>query len=301
MSPSLGAVSRTQFTRDSSAVGRPGSVLQERAATLCALKAGVQRELLLDPARTRLAARSRFYLNHGAGGRHGFGRSELSFLAWQLRRGTFGGDARPVSSWWSGVNADLSFHSELAAAIRREGLEAHPDVPVEVVPWLRYLAKPAAQTWYRAHNASVVRSYLARALEAQQESATERRFLGQVLVRLLCVQAVIEHEAACSPLARLLDPRGGFVAAVVRFPLLYPRSYPASSRSVGGRARQVVAHAEQAIWRPGLGALFRAAASWLELPHMTAMVADGRLLYPDGEPPRAAAPAVQLALGEVPA
>jgi len=295
----MAARSSAQVTRHSGVMGLAGTIVPPRAVTLRALREGVQRELRFDPARTRMDARCRFYLSHGAGSRHGFGRSELSFLAWQLRRGTFGGDARPLSRWWSGVNTDLAVHSELAAAVRREGLESHPDVPAEVLPWLRYLSKPSALTWYRAHNASVVRSYLARAAEAQQECAAEQRFLGQVLVRLLCVQAVIEHETICSPLARVLDPRGGFVAAVVRFPLLYPGSYPVDPRSVCERTRRVLALAEQALWRPGLGALFRAAALWLELPEMTALVANGRLLYPNSEPTPAAAALAPLTFGEV--
>jgi hypothetical protein len=228
-----------------------------------------------------LEGRRLFYLRHGgACGEHGYGQAELAFIGWLLRRGSLGGPGRPRSLWWSGVNFDLTFYSELAAAIVEHRLTDRADLPVAVRPWLAYLAHPSALTWYRAHNDSIVRSYLARAHQARNEALLEQRFMGRVLIRVLCVQAIHEPGFQLPVLARYADPRSNLVGRVLGLRLLYPEPYPIAPWSFDGAAQSAVHVVETLLWRVGLDALFRAAANWLALPALSSLVQSGQLQYP---------------------
>ncbi len=232
-----------------------------------------------------LEGRRRFYLRHGGAcgpsvSTAGYGQSELAFTGWLLRRGSLGGPGRPRSLWWSGVNFDLAFYSHLAAAIVEHRLTDRADLPQAVRPWLAYLAHPSALTWYRAHNDSIVRSYLARAHEARSEPLLEQRFMGRVLIRVLCVQAIHELGDRLPVLARYADPRSNLVERVLGLRWLYPEPYPIAPWSFAGAAQSAVHVVETLLWRLGLNALFRAAAKWLALPALSSLVQSGQLLYP---------------------
>jgi hypothetical protein len=153
-----------------------------------------------------------------------------------------------------------------------------------VRPWIAYLAHPSALGWYRAHNDSIVRSYLARAHEARLEPLREQRFIRRVLVRVLCVQAILERGDRLPVLARHADPRSNLVRGVLGLRLFYPTLYPIAPRSLDGAAQAAVHAVESLMWRAGVEALFRAAAGWLTLPALTTLVQAGRLSYPSFHP-----------------
>jgi hypothetical protein len=153
-----------------------------------------------------------------------------------------------------------------------------------VRPWLAYLAQPSALGWYRAHNDSIVRSYLARAAEARREPLLEQRFIRRVLVRVLCVQAILERGGRLPVLARHADPRSNLVRGVLGLRLFYPGLYPIPPGSFDGAAQAAVHVIETLMWRAGVEALFRAAARWLTLPALGTLVHAGRLRYPSFHP-----------------
>ena len=87
-----------------------------------------------------------------------FQRAALAFMRWMAERGVLNplDGARPVSSWWRAMNERLLRDSCEALA----GAAGHGGPPsAETVGlWRAFIDRPTAQTWYRAHNASVVAS-----------------------------------------------------------------------------------------------------------------------------------------------
>jgi hypothetical protein len=167
------------------------------------------------------------------------------------------------------------------------GRPYRPDLPLPVRAWLDYLAAPSAVSWYRAHNASVVCSYLARIAEAKLEPVAEQRFMRQVLIRLLCAQALVEGGRHVSWLGSLFDPKGRLIPLLLRFDVLYPQHYPLSSSTDSrpfGLARAALEATELTLWRPALAVLFQHGARWLQLPELASMVHRGELHYPEPAP-----------------
>ncbi len=67
---------------------------------------------------------------------------------------------------------------------------------------MAFIADPRQQTWYRAHNASIVSAYLEHRDLAEQENAAERFFLNVVLLRVLYAHALVSApRLALGPLA----------------------------------------------------------------------------------------------------
>src|SRR6185437_16781608 len=85
-----------------------------------------------------------------------FRRAALSFMKWQLRRGVLNPPAagRPGSPWWRGVNERLLYDGCEAVALAG-GLPAAERSSTTGL-WEDFVAAPAAATWYRAHNGSIV-------------------------------------------------------------------------------------------------------------------------------------------------
>src|SRR6185295_5463696 len=108
---------------------------------------------------------------------------ELDFIKWEIERGVLNpiDSAQPGSQWWRAVNSGLLWHAACAAALH----ECSPDasIPGPINYWLAYLHGPSPQTWYRAHNASLVDGYLTQPTAARLETDAERTFINMVLYR----------------------------------------------------------------------------------------------------------------------
>jgi hypothetical protein len=158
-----------------------------------------------DPAR-RLALLARTY--HGPTGRAPqhlpFRRAALAFMRWQLARGVLAPpDATPAGSpWWRAVNERL-LRDGCEAVARSGGRSGSPSSPT-IHRWMAFIADPRRQTWYRAHNATIVAAYLENQHLADAENAAERFFLNVVLLRVLYAHALVAApRLALGPLAGL--------------------------------------------------------------------------------------------------
>jgi hypothetical protein len=90
----------------------------------------------------------------------------------------------------------------------------HPGSPSSpsVAASLEFIRHPAATSWYRAHNMSVVTAYLEHEELASHESRVQRFFINLVLLRVLYAHALVAAPRLAlgwlAPAARPLgDPR----------------------------------------------------------------------------------------------
>ena len=136
-----------------------------------------------DPAgRIRLAADAYAF---GRGGRRyrPYRRAVVAFMRWQQARGVLNplDVDTPGSPWWRAVNEDLLRDTVEAKLLIQRG-DGQPSRP-SVARWVNFFNAPSAQSWYVAHNASVVAGYLAHSALAALEAPAERFFMNVVLVR----------------------------------------------------------------------------------------------------------------------
>lgn len=160
-----------------------------------------------------------------------FRRAALSFMRWQVNRGLLNRlDASPPGSvWWRTVNERLLRDGCESVAITG-GLAGEPSSPA-VRLWLRFIERPTARNWYRAHNASIVSGYLENRRLAEEESAPERFFINVALGRVLYAHALVGAPRLAvgrfAPLGRLLgDPRLGMAGAFLSLGRVLPDRYP---------------------------------------------------------------------------
>src|SRR5260370_35739886 len=81
-----------------------------------------------------------------------------------------------------------------------------------VACWVRFLRRPSAEAWYRAHNASIVAGYLAHRDLAREEHPIEQFFMDVALIRVLYAHSLLTAPRLAlgrlAPAGRLLaDPR----------------------------------------------------------------------------------------------
>lgn len=261
-----------------------------------------------DDPEGRYQLRVEFYRKYGFArdGGAGYGTSELGFLRWEIERGVLNPldhHPQPGSPWWRNVNEAFLYGSELAAAIH-EGVVAPAGATEPVQFWLDYIRQPSRQSWYRAHNGSIVTAYLDQSRAALAESNPEQRFLNMVLYRVLYAQALVEgeapgilfwiirkifgHDALLAKLECLIaDPRGPSVDVLVHLPDFYPRHYPLTEKDIEHVFEQCHSPCQDAeilmdrvLISPSLTKLYRLAGGWLRTPRLTDLVADGRPCYP---------------------
>ena len=184
-----------------------------------------------DPAgRIRLAADAHGF--HRGGRRYRpYRRAVVAFMRWQQARGVLNSldDDVPGSPWWRAVNEDL-LRDALEARLLVERGGGAPSRPT-VARWVSFFGAPSAQSWYGAHNASVVAGYLAHSSLAALEVAAERFFMNVVLVRVLFAHAlVLDGDLALgrlSFLARLIGhPRSRGPQALLAMKDVLPEQYP---------------------------------------------------------------------------
>ena len=66
-------------------------------------------------------------------------------------------------------------------------------------PSIRFAFQPSTQSWYVAHNVSIVTAYLDHRDLAEQETRVERFFINLVLIRLLFATRSSPNRASPSP------------------------------------------------------------------------------------------------------
>jgi hypothetical protein len=253
-------------------------------------------ESVVDDPDGRIALRRRFYERFGFGsdGGLGFGSAELAFISWLADRGALNplSGASPGSPWWRALNEDYLVTSELA------GLIANAPVPPEALTlelrlWLEYLREPCARTWYRAHNACVVRAMLRHDELATREPPVEQRFINVAVSRLLYAQAMAEGAPLMlGAVGRgLVDPRFPLVDLLLSTPFFYPRRYPITeaelfqaTTAVPSRGCERViglARLFDRVVSLQLPALYRQASLWLQTPELELLVdGSGVPIYP---------------------
>ena len=183
--------------------------------------------------------RAAFYQRFGFGrfSQAGFGASELAFMRWEIERGALNrldDPGRPGSPYWRATNECVAYCAELAVLICQHGGPSDL-LGVEVRSWLDYFANPSAQTWYRAHNASLIWGMIRHKAEALAEPPAERLFINGALYRLLYAEALV-NGALFGAVARwVCHPELFAVQAVLRLSALYPRDYPARAVDAGSR------------------------------------------------------------------
>jgi hypothetical protein len=160
-----------------------------------------------------------------------FRQAASAFMQWQLQRGLLNpaDSPRPGSPWWRAMNECL-LHDGCEARALAFG-HPGPATSPTVAAWLEFIRHPAAASWYRAHNMSVVSAYLEHEHLASRERRVERFFINLVLVRVLYTHALVAAPRLAlgwlAPAGRLLgDPRLGMTGIFLSLSRVLPDRYP---------------------------------------------------------------------------
>jgi hypothetical protein len=270
------------------ATGKNGRIGGERAgsrdrgaAALAAARVAAVRD---DPVGRLELARSMY--EEPAGGRAPrlrFQRAAFAFMRWMVERGVLNPrqGTRPGSSWWRALNERL-LRDSCEALARVAGHGGSPS-STTVHHWLAFVDQPTAQTWYRAHNASVVAAYLEHRDLADDENRIERFFLNVVLTRVLYAHALVAAPrlalgrlARCGPI--LADPRRATVDLFLGMGRVLPDDYPADGEleedylPLEHRLGRVL---DFAVIQPRLRLLYDWSADQLDLPDLSGLVVAG--------------------------
>ncbi len=240
-----------------------------------------------DPAR-RLELAGRFYDHRtGRASIRSYRRAELAFMHWQMRRGVLAapGADRPGSPWWRSVNESL-LRDAWQARLLISGLPGTASRP-SVACWVRFLRRPSAEAWYRAHNASIVAGYLDHRDLSGPEHPVERFFMDVALARVLYAHSLLTAPRLAlgrfAPAGRLLaDPRWRGADAFLSLRNILPVRYP-----LDGVTIQEILDAENYLGRlidygvimPRIRALYAHAASVLNEPRLLDLLRDGCPVY----------------------
>jgi hypothetical protein len=291
----------------SEAAGTPPVGAGTASATWSELSAKARRvtDAVADDPDGRLELRMAFYRRYGHAqdliarnalkssdrdSEFGYGRSELDFLRWEIRRGVLnpldGTRGSPGSRWWREVNLSFLYDGELAALGHEAGLG--PDGAEEPVAfWLDYIRSAGEKRWYRAHNASIVAAYQQYLQVALGEQRPEQIFLNMVLYRLLYAQGMVEG-AEFGLLGRFLgNPRLPSVDVLVDLPDFYPDHYPLSRADIrhimhkGHSLEEAATRClDEILISPHLVRLYREAARWDCAQFLERWVLNGEPVYP---------------------
>ena len=228
----------------------------------------------------RLEVRQAFYERYGYVEQdgHNYGRSELAFLKWEIKRGVLNpldDDTQPGSAWWRNVNLHFIFLSELAGAMKENDV-THPDAPMPTLKWLEFINNPTPENWYTAHNATILDGFKRYEGCALLENKYEIKFLNITLYRLLFAQAMVEETTLFPDLIEeFADPRSVGVKLITSLPDFYPPRYPLTEEDLkivlgkeGGWQDDMVFILDTLI-KSRLHKLYEAAAKWNDSPFAT--------------------------------
>lgn len=241
-----------------------------------------------DDPEGRYAMRERFYSRWGGDpqGGPGLGRSELDFLRWEIARGVLRVPAEGGSPWWRTVNERLLYNAELAVLLE-ERLPALEVGYTAVRLWQRFMRAPTPQSWYCAHNGSIVAGYLEAVELAHAEPWSERVFVNVVLYRLLYAQGLVQGLELGALGEILADPRLPSVEALLDLPAFYPRHYVLSNEDITNLLQRghsledgAAAVLDDLFVIPQLTALYRHASGWIGEPALERLLQLGRPCYP---------------------
>ena len=266
------------------AIGRIGDIDEDAAAFAAARVAAVRD----DPAGRLAIARSIYEESTGRETpRLRFRRAAVTFTHWMAERGVLNplDSKRPGSRWWRAMNERLLRDSceAFGLATGRGGTPSTATVD----HWIAFIEQPTAQTWYRAHNASIVAAYLDHRQLAAQENRIERFFLNVVLTRVLYAHALVAAPrlalglvARCGP--PLGDPRRGTVDIFLAMGRVLPDSYPADGDldedylQVEHKLGRLL---DYAVIQPRRRPLYDWSARELDRPELSDLLIDGTPAY----------------------
>jgi len=271
--------------RENAGIGgdRAGNEALDAAAFAAAQVAAVRD----DPAGRLALARTMYEEPAGTRApRLRFQRAALAFMRWMADRGVLGPleSAEPGSRWWRAMN-DRLLRDSCEALGRAAGRGGSPSTDT-VRRWTEFIDRPAAQTWYRAHNASVVAAYLEYRDLAADENRTECFFLNVVLARVLYAHALVAAPrlalgriARCGPV--VADPRRGSVEIFLGMGRVLPDVYPAGGEledylPLEHRLGRIL---DFAVIQPRYRPLYDWSARELDLPELATLVVDGVPAY----------------------
>jgi hypothetical protein len=215
-----------------------------------------------------------------------FRRAALSFMRWQAHRGLLNPlDASPPGSvWWRAVNERLLRDGCESVALS-SGMAGEPSSQA-VWLWLEFIEVPTARNWYRAHNASIVSSYLEHRELAEAESRPERFFMNVALARVLYADALVGAPRLAvgrfAPLGRLLgDPRLGMAGAFLSLRRVLPNRYPLDRdvETYIADEQRLGRLLDYAVIAPRLQRVYEWSAEELGEPRLLELVRDGNPIY----------------------
>ena len=212
-------------------------------------QASDQRDKVKDNAQARYEMREDYYRKYGfvEGTEFGYGKSELQFMKWEMKRGVLNTPDKEGSPWWNSINLEFGFYSELAGLMFEAGC-VDPKTAVQVQAWLTYLNDPGPITWFKAHNTTITMCYFNYRDLAYKESVYERIFMNEVFYRLLYAQALVDGKSKnFKVLGKLLaNPAVGAISDfVLVMDDLYPDNYPLTLEDINhilhhGRSAEVL-------------------------------------------------------------
>lgn len=163
-------------------------------------------------------------LGYGFDRGFGFGRGQVDFTSWEVKRGVLRMDNG--SSWWRAANGQLLGDMLEARYLFESGLDACAGSNEAVELWLQYFQTPQSHSWYEAHNASIASAYESFDELALNEGFPERIVMANTLYRVTLADYMVTASNPVIPLVS--DPRGSSVGLVTSVDKFYPRSYPLS-------------------------------------------------------------------------
>jgi hypothetical protein len=237
-------------------------------------------------ARLRLAVD--FYHGPRAGKERGrYGRGELSFLRWMIGRGVLEAPAAKNggSPWWCAISDRLLRDRVEAELLADAGGGDASARPVEL--WREFIRAPSADSWYRAHNASIVAGYLEHESLAARELLVERFMINVVLIRLLYAHTLTSAPRIAlgrfATLGRLLgNPRRRWIGIFLDLHNQYPEGYPLEGWSMEdvlsahGRLARVI---DLGLIPSDLTVLYGFASAELGEPRVQGLISDGTPCY----------------------
>jgi hypothetical protein len=249
-----------------------------------------------DPARRLALARSIYEGPTGkTSQRLRFRRAALAFTHWMAERGVLGPlhGKQPGSRWWRAMNERL-LRDSCEAFGRASGRPGAPS-SATVEHWAAFIDQPTAQTWYRAHNASIVAAYLDNDDLAAHENRIERFFLNVVLTRVLYAHALVAAPRLAlgriAALGAMLgDPRRGMVDIFLAMGRVLPDDYPADGEleEYLRLEHKLGRLLDYAVILPRLHPLYDWSARELDRPELAELLIDGTPAYawpPDDRQP----------------
>lgn len=238
-------------------------------------------EVCDDPA-GRLELLRRLYARSRGGRQVPYRRAALAFMEWQLHRGLLAPEtsAHPGSPWWRAVNEGLLRDTAEAMALDA-GRPGSPSTP-GAASALAFVRTPSAAHWYRAHNTSIVSSYLEFEPLADKEDRVERFFINLALIRVMYAHALVAAPRLAlggfAPIAPPLgDPRLGMTAIFLSLSRVVPSRYPLGDDvDAFVDAEHGFGHLlDLGVIQPRLSQLYAWSAGELGIPEAAGLITDG--------------------------